>query len=199
MQALNLGTLFLQAVTLLTIGWLVRRYFPSYFSEKGKNLATKEDIGRITAEVERVRLRYAEDLENVKNRLQERIELARHELSLALESSRRYENLRVQAYVDFINGIAGVANAQRHHDAPKELESLALLTDAKVRIAVYGSKDVLVRLGTFFEEYGALTSRDAMLVFLEAIQKMREESASRSDNVSLESISQLLFASGPSE
>ncbi len=53
MQTLDFGTLLLQAITLLTIGWLVKSYFPSYFSEKGKNLATKEDVSHITAEVER--------------------------------------------------------------------------------------------------------------------------------------------------
>ena len=30
-------------------------FFKSYFQENGKNLATKEDIGKITAEVEKVK------------------------------------------------------------------------------------------------------------------------------------------------
>lgn len=56
MQTLDFGTLLLQAITLLTIGWLVKSYSPFYLSEKGKNLATKEDISHITAGVEKVRL-----------------------------------------------------------------------------------------------------------------------------------------------
>jgi hypothetical protein len=37
-------------------GFLIRKYFGAYASEKGKNLATKEDIGRITAEIENVKV-----------------------------------------------------------------------------------------------------------------------------------------------
>ncbi len=37
-------------------GFLIQRFFGSYASEKGKNLATKEDIGRITAEIENVKV-----------------------------------------------------------------------------------------------------------------------------------------------
>ncbi len=44
-------------------------YFPSYFKEKGKNLAQKEDIAAITAEVERVRTDYALQIEKVKSDL----------------------------------------------------------------------------------------------------------------------------------
>ncbi|HYM23988.1 MAG TPA: hypothetical protein VEU08_12305 [Vicinamibacterales bacterium] len=35
-------------------GWFVRSFFPAYLSEKGKNLATKEDIAEITNKVEQV-------------------------------------------------------------------------------------------------------------------------------------------------
>ena len=37
-------------------GYLVPKYFGPYVSEKGKNLATKEDIGKITAEIENVKV-----------------------------------------------------------------------------------------------------------------------------------------------
>lgn len=37
------------------VGFLVRGYFGSYVSEKGKNLATKEDIAQITTEIENVK------------------------------------------------------------------------------------------------------------------------------------------------
>lgn len=54
--------------------WLLKRFFMSYLDEKGKNLATKEDIASITHEVERVRLEYSALLEQTK---------ARHQLRLA--------------------------------------------------------------------------------------------------------------------
>lgn len=37
------------------LGFLLRGYFGSYVSEKGKNLATKEDVAQITAEIENVK------------------------------------------------------------------------------------------------------------------------------------------------
>ena len=43
----------LTPIVTLVVGWLGGNYFPSYFGEKGKNLATKEDIGVITREIEK--------------------------------------------------------------------------------------------------------------------------------------------------
>ncbi|MCR4275128.1 MAG: hypothetical protein NUV83_00010 [Candidatus Wolfebacteria bacterium] len=37
------------------IGLIVDRFLPSYFSKKGENLATKEDMGKITSEIEKVK------------------------------------------------------------------------------------------------------------------------------------------------
>ncbi|WP_446742552.1 hypothetical protein [Silvibacterium acidisoli] len=193
MSLFTYGMLLLQAITLLTIGWMIKQYFPSYFSEKGKNLATKEDIGRITAEVEKVRLVYATDLETTKNELQRGIERTRHDLSLALEASNRYENLRVQAYVDFVRAVGGLAVSQRNEDASEERRYSAQVAEAKVRIAIYGSKEVAEQLGYFFAKYGALTSQEAMLSFMNAIQQMREESVLPSEQVETNVIGQLLF------
>jgi len=39
-------------------GFLFGKFFPSYFSEKGKNLATKEDISQITNSIENVKSIY---------------------------------------------------------------------------------------------------------------------------------------------
>lgn len=45
---------------------LFRKYLFSYSSEKGKNLATKEDIAEITQKVEEVKSTYIEELERLK-------------------------------------------------------------------------------------------------------------------------------------
>ena len=42
---------------------------PAYLREKGKNLATREDIGGITDAIEQARLRYHEELERLKSTL----------------------------------------------------------------------------------------------------------------------------------
>jgi len=61
--------IFLQIVTLVgigAIGLLLYRYLPAYASEKGKNLATKEDIADITKRIEQVKSSYAHELEGVR-------------------------------------------------------------------------------------------------------------------------------------
>jgi hypothetical protein len=55
-------------------GVFVRTFFPSYFGEKGKNLATKEDITEITRKVQSVRHEYNSLVEELK---------ARHQLRMA--------------------------------------------------------------------------------------------------------------------
>lgn len=59
---------FLQFLILLSIGcaFLFRRYLISYSSEKGKNLATQEDIEEITRKVEDVKVVYLKEIERLK-------------------------------------------------------------------------------------------------------------------------------------
>lgn len=47
-----------------------RSYLTSYFTEKGKNLASKEDIHEITDKVEKIKSQYLLDIERVKFSLQ---------------------------------------------------------------------------------------------------------------------------------
>ena len=61
-------------VAVLVAFALLRFYLPAYLGEKGKNLATREDIAKITREVEQVRLQYSTLVEELK---------ARHQLRLA--------------------------------------------------------------------------------------------------------------------
>jgi hypothetical protein len=66
MEYLSVTLNVLTIILILIVGWLVKSYFPAYFSEKGKNLATKEDIGRITSIVESTRTQYLAALERLK-------------------------------------------------------------------------------------------------------------------------------------
>ncbi len=42
-------------VVSFVVGFFVKNFLPAYFNEKGKNLATKEDIGKITKTVESIK------------------------------------------------------------------------------------------------------------------------------------------------
>ena len=52
---LNLFLNFLIIVGIVGLGFFLKNYLPNYFLEKGKNLATKEDITEITEKIESVR------------------------------------------------------------------------------------------------------------------------------------------------
>lgn len=75
-------------------GWFLRSFFPSYLSEKGKNLATKEDIEEITEKVESVRTQHATSLEHL------RLELH----SIAHERQTRFLKLH-ERRVEAIDGL----------------------------------------------------------------------------------------------
>lgn len=65
----------LQFIILLGIGsvFLFKKFLFSYSSEKGKNIATKEDIGEITNKIESVKLDHATQLESARAELSSQI------------------------------------------------------------------------------------------------------------------------------
>ena len=78
---------FLLGVLTTVVVFLIARYFlPAYFTEKGKNLATREDVGRITEEVERVKIGHARQLQHIE-----------HQNSLLMEEIRGRYQLRMAA------------------------------------------------------------------------------------------------------
>lgn len=69
MEYLSLGLSVLSMCVVVVGGLILKSYLPSYMNEKGKNLATKEDISFITNEVERVKSLYAGEVETLKSTL----------------------------------------------------------------------------------------------------------------------------------
>lgn len=61
------------AVFAVVLFLLLKIWLPAYLAEKGKNLATKEDIGEITNSVETVKRQHAELLEALKTKNQLRL------------------------------------------------------------------------------------------------------------------------------
>ncbi|MBM9616877.1 hypothetical protein JWJ90_21680 [Desulfobulbus rhabdoformis] len=69
--------LWLSAINLFIIvigGLIIHRYLPAYFVQKGKNLATKEDVEIITEKVEKIRTQHSTDIEKFKLELQKDLE-----------------------------------------------------------------------------------------------------------------------------
>jgi hypothetical protein len=90
---------------------LGRKFLDSYIAEKGKNLATKEDIRAITEKVEDVKHKYAQLLEDQK---------ARHQLRLAAIDRRL--QVHQEAYLLWRKLIAH-ANSEKNWDVVMECQS----------------------------------------------------------------------------
>ena len=70
----------------------VAAFLGNYLREKGKNAATKEDIARITAEVEGAKAKIASEVEQARARLSEELERIKADLAARTHFSKfRYE------------------------------------------------------------------------------------------------------------
>jgi hypothetical protein len=88
---------------------------------------------------------------------------------------KRNADLKMQAYVDLIRSVSELGMAQRHKDAAKEKENRIKLLDAKSRIVIYGSQEVIKNLAEFFKEGGVLTNAEERRLFIRVYQAMRNE------------------------
>jgi hypothetical protein len=75
----------LEILSLISLGLFIR-HISSYFRQKGKNLATLEDVGAITKEIEKVQYEYTKRLENLS-----------HQNKLIIEQGSRRHQLRLAA------------------------------------------------------------------------------------------------------
>jgi len=83
--------LLVDLVTLGAVGLVVllaTRYLPSYMKQKGKNLATKEDVSAITRQMESVKHDYAATLEELKAALRGGDVLFEKKLEATLELNK---------------------------------------------------------------------------------------------------------------
>ena len=89
-----LGGLGIGACVASFIAWLlIKNYLPSYLSEKGKNLATKEDVAQITRQVEEVRHEYAALVEKLRARQQLRMAAVDRRLQAHQEAFTHWRSL----------------------------------------------------------------------------------------------------------
>jgi len=99
--------------------------------------------------------------------------LLQHALGRRAEERKQRELLRASAYADFLRGVSLLATTHRT-DAPQQrvFEGMALVGDARARIALYGS-EAMVRAMAGMAEYPMLTTRKACATFILACRQMR--------------------------
>jgi hypothetical protein len=84
----------------IIIGGLYLAFFKSYFKEKGKNLATLEDIGKITQKVEVVKIDFNTKIEELKSELQKHN--ITYQITLSELTKIRFERID-NLYEDLVN------------------------------------------------------------------------------------------------
>ncbi|NTW88977.1 MAG: hypothetical protein HGB26_07640 [Desulfobulbaceae bacterium] len=126
--------IWLPAINLFIIiigGLLIYKYLPAYFVQKGKNLATKEDVEIITEKVEKIRSQYSADIERLKATLDS-------ESALLQKRRQIYEEI-VSSLRIFLSG---------HESGPNEKNKFL---NAYATAWLWAPDSVVTALGYFLE------------------------------------------------
>ncbi|GIU40749.1 hypothetical protein TUM4438_02690 [Shewanella sairae] len=163
---------------------ILKSFIPSYLSSKATNLATKEDIGAITHEVELVRSGYSEMLEEVRNNHQlklasiEREKLLKKEVYLdSAEALSRYQNtLAVMSDLNVLNQV--VSNS--FSDSAAKLSKINLVgSEATVKNLTNFMGEVAAAYMSLLLEREVLVSRKAHIEFLETFRQKHNSEIER--------------------
>jgi len=109
-----------------------------------------------------------------------------------LENQKHYRGLRTQAYTDYLKGVC--EQAQLAHKAePNEVrEILARTADAKARICLYGSTQVVEAFAAFERLGATMKTKDDRRTFTTMVAIMRNDSGSN-PGVQIESLELVLM------
>lgn len=112
-------------------------------------------------------------------------------LGAFLQSTRERKNqkkaLKIKAYTDYLQAAATLSSK----DLSKHVDARVLLTDAKIRIAIYGGKEVITRVAAFDRMGSSLINTDGMNAFLKITSAMRAEDTK--NQIKNADMAQLLF------
>lgn len=84
---------------LIIFSMFIKNYLPSYLSEKAKNLATKEDVGNITEQVESIKRQHAIEIEKIKTELDVKSALRQSFQAKSLDSITKIDELLVEIHL----------------------------------------------------------------------------------------------------
>lgn len=90
--------------------------------------------------------------------------------SRANERDRQVNQLRDEAYADYLRAVAASAHLRSDDDL---VEALKAAADAKARIVVYGASEVIAALARFEGAGSNLTSESSVVAFVALIGAMR--------------------------
>ncbi|MDA3917670.1 MAG: chromosome segregation ATPase [Deltaproteobacteria bacterium] len=142
---------FEAAVAGVVVFFLIRHFLPGYLTQKGKNLATQEDIESITVKVEAVKSGYAEVLEEIKSNNQIKIAAIEREKSIKKEVYMEAAEALTKAQ----NMIANFTNLNASEETiTAEFSSE---TGKIARVQIVGSGETVKAVTTIMSSIGAAT------------------------------------------
>lgn len=146
--------------------YFIKSYIPAYLSEKGKNLATKEDVRAITEEVEAVKSGYAEILEEVKVSNQ-----------LKVSAIEREQNIKKDVYMDAVEAITKsqnmIASFSNLNISEEKITSEFSEQAGKIaKVQIVGTKETVQAVTVFMGEIGTAT----LHLMLERVALMNRKS-----------------------
>ena len=115
------------------------------------------------------------------------------------ERYKQLQGLRAAAYVDFLRGVSKLAAVGRdtlknEANLLEEREGKIIVTDARARIAIYGSKRVVQSLSKFISGGAVLNTDERLHSFTGVCELMRNESTGKTERASFEDVHRLLFS-----
>ncbi len=137
----NLNIIILVASTIGTLlGTGLTALFKSFLTEKGKNLATRQDIENITSKIEGIKESYSKSLENFKNELKKDYELAKPSLELTI----KLDNELIDKIITLNTPLFEFSQLNRYENAAFIYTGLAHLSQfiAKYKVRYKNLKEV---------------------------------------------------------
>lgn len=99
--------------------------------------------------------------------------------SRAVEARKQIQLVQTQAYVDFLRAVTKSA----HATSPEASRSAqADAADAKARVAVYGTAEVIIALARFEEKGAVLDNSETKAAFIALVGAMRQKQGEASPN-----------------
>jgi hypothetical protein len=143
--------------------YLVRFYLPSYFTEKGKNLATKEDMAKIEKEIQEVRSKYSKDLELLKS------ELTRRSYIHGLRYENEFKLLKQlwQKLVDLERAAILLRPEAEYADPSKSDQEKRMERLGRLYLAIKAFLDVVEKNQPFYPNEIAVASGEPMAMVRE--------------------------------
>lgn len=102
--------------------------------------------------------------------------------------------LETQAYTDYLRAVVGLSMSHRFNDEEKKREYLSALTEAKSKISIYGSKEVIESLADFEREGANVNTDRQKTLFIKIGQAMRNTNINSTEKVLDKDFGQLFFS-----